>query len=158
MLWVSVALTIVVVKKLSDKYKIQGDYDFYSIEGGIEDTAISLAKTDQNERELKRNKKILLINAFGFSAILLLSIKEASMFLIIFNLLFVFTNLLLYIFLKKFKNNISFYIRILTSIVAFVTAYDFYKQGSEIITYIWFLIGLVSLVVGFFKTWKKKGE
>ena len=156
LLWFSVALTIVVVKKLSEKYKIQGNYDFYSIEGKIENTDVSSAKTDQNGKELMRNKRILLINAFGYSSILLFSIEEAGMFLIIFNSLFVFTNLLLYIFLKKFKHNISFYVSLLTSIVAFVNAYDFYKQGSETIPYIWFLIGLVSLAVGLFKNRKKK--
>ena len=60
LLWFSVALTIVVVKKLSKRFNIQGQYNFYSIERGIEDTAISPAKTDRNERELKRNKKNII--------------------------------------------------------------------------------------------------
>jgi len=155
-LWLSIAFTIIVIKKISERFKIQGGYDFYSIEGGIEISDISPAKTDRNEREIRRNKKILIFNAVGFSAILLSNIKESSLFLIIFNSLFVLTNLLLYIYLKKFEQNIRFHVSLLTSIVAFVTAYGYYKQGSENIYYIWILIGLVSIVVGFFRSRKKK--
>lgn len=155
-LWLSVALTVLVIKRMSERFSIQGSYNIYSVETRKEDTDTDSSEICRNNRELKKNKKILLINAVGFSALLISSIGEAGTLVIVFNILFVLTNLLLYIRLKKFEQNIRFYIGSLTSLVAFVTAYDYYKQGSENIYLCWILIGVVSAVVAFFKRWKRK--
>lgn len=150
-LWLSVALAVLVTKRMSERFSIQGSYDIYSVEARKENADTGSAETLKNNKELKKSKKILLINAAGFSVLLVSSIGEASTLVITFDIFFVLTNLLLYIYLKKFEQNIRLYIGLLTSLVAFVTAYDYYKQGSENIYFCWILIGVISLVVAFFK-------
>lgn len=155
-LWLSVALAVLITKKMSERYRIQGRYNIYFVGTGKEDKDTGSDKPCKNNKELRKSKKILLINAVGFSVLLIFSISEAGILVIIFDFLFVLTNLLLYFFLKRFKKNIRFYIGLLTSFVAFVTAYDYYKQGSKNIYFCWILIGLISFAVALFKKRKAR--
>jgi hypothetical protein len=155
-LFVAIGFTILIAKRLSERFNIQGNYDFYSIElGEINENNIKSSKTNSKEREIKTNKRMLLINSFGFLLILLMSIDEASKFMIIFYSVFILANILLFILFKKLSHKISFYISILTSIVAFVTAYDFYSRGSETIYVFWILIGFANLIIGLYKYFRK---
>ena len=110
-------------------------------------------KTDKKER---RTKKSLIINAIGFSAILILGFEESSIFVNIFISLFVVANLLMFILWEKLKENMRIPINLLAAVVAFVTAYDYYSKDSHYVYIIWFILGIINIVYIFIKKDKEK--
>lgn len=158
-LWLSVAICIVIIKKLVERFKIVNEYDFYKTSSGIEDKLVIINPTEEILKKEKGSKKILIINAIGFSIILLASINESSLFVLLSTSLFVLANVILYLFWERVKINIDFQINIITSIISFVTAYDYYLKVSKHVYIGWILIGFIYLIVAIArKYWKKKNS
>ncbi len=155
-LWVSIGLSILITKRLSERFNIHGEYDFYNI--GTQDRSEYLKQTGENKNKKKeRNpRKVLIINAVGFSAILLLGFEESNLFVNLFISIFVFANLMLFFLREKLKKNINFQINLLAALVAFVTAYDYYSKDSRYVYLIWFLMGCVYIVLAFIRKGKEK--
>jgi len=155
-LWSGVALSIIVIKRISERFNICGDFDFYNI--GNQNQSDDPRKTDEdiNKRKEQNTKKILIINAIGFLAILILGFDESSLFVNIFIALFVITNLVLFFLWKKITKTIYFKINLLTALVALITAYDYYSKNSHYVYLIWLLIGFVNIIIAFVRKGKEK--
>lgn len=156
--WMGILLTIVITKKLCERFHIKGSYTIYGIEGQKEKDSIRPNKGEKKEKSNKKNKKILLVNAIGFSVIFFVSFEESTLFIVIFYLLFVLANLLLLIFLKKIERSMALLINLLSAVAAFVTAYDWRINGSETAYYFMIGIGFLYIVIGFFKNRKAENE
>jgi len=111
---------------------------------------------DKTIKKERRTKKSLIINAIGFSAILILGFEESSIFVNIFISLFVVANLLMFILWEKLKENMRIPINLLAAVVAFVTAYDYYSKDSRYVYIIWFILGIINIVYIFIKKGKEK--
>jgi len=158
-LWISVGLSVLVVKKLSERFNIVNDYDFYVLNSGVENKSSIPIYQDKSEKKEKGNKNILIVNAIGFAVILLASLDESNLFILIYISLFVLANISLYILWDKVKRNIDFQINLVTAIISFVTAYDFYSKGSKYAYIAWILIGFIYVTVAISrKYWKKKAN
>jgi membrane protease YdiL (CAAX protease family) len=156
-LWISVGLSVLVVKRLSERLNIVNDYDFYLINSGVDNKSSIPVYQDKSEKREKGNKKILIINAIGFAVLLLASLDESNLFILILISLFVLANISLYLLWDKVKRNIDFQINLITAIISFATAYDFYSKGSKYVYIAWILIGFIYLFVAIArKYWKKK--
>lgn len=154
--WFAIGITILVTRKISERFFIQSGHILYAVE--VTDKALSAEPVpiDKKAKTLKSNKIMLLINAVGFSAILLTGFEESSLFVIIFDALFVLTNLLLFFFLRKFERDMNLLVSLLTAAMAFVTAYDYYTHDSETVYFIFILLGLANIAVGLFKNRERK--
>lgn len=112
-------------------------------------------KEKTNKKE-QRTRKSLIINAIGFSAILLLGFEESSLFVNIFIFLFIVANLSIFFLWKKLKQNIQIPLNLLAAIVAFVTAYDYYSKDSRYVYLIWCVLGIVNIAFIFIRNGKNK--
>jgi len=155
-LWVSVLACIFVVNKLVKRYNIVSEYDFYEANSGVANKLSTQSSINESVKNEKGNKRILILNAIGFTIIFLTSLNECNLFVLLSISLFVLVNILLYIFWGKVKINIDFQIRILTSFISFVTAYDFYLKGSKHVYLVFVLIGFIYLIIAFVRKYRKK--
>jgi 4-hydroxybenzoate polyprenyltransferase len=111
---------------------------------------------EKAKKQERKTRKTLIINAVGFSVILLLGFEESNLLVNIFISLFVLANFLLYFFGKKLKKNIYFQVNLLAVLVAFVTAYDYYSKDSHYVWMIWLVLGCVYIVLAFIRRGKEK--
>ena len=162
LLWAAFGLAIAVTKRLSERFNIQGNYNFYAKEPNEyyyqfqETQDIETRNEIQFIKKEKRNKRILLVNAFGFFAILLLSLEENSILITVLISVIILANILLLILWGKIKKNYEFQIFSLNACVAIITGYEFYSKGSKQVYIIWFLLGGFYFVLAFVKWYKFK--
>lgn len=155
-LWISIALSILVIKRLSERFNIRGKYDLYGTADRDQADRIKRTNEEKKQEKERKNKRMLLINVVGFSAILLFSFDESSLSVQILISLFVIASLLIYFLWNKVGKNVEFQINLLAAFIAFVTGYDYYSKGSQSVYLIWFLLGCVYLIIGIVK--KRKGN
>jgi len=90
----------------------------------------------------KINKKILLLNALGFSLVFILSLKESLLYVKILLLIYVLINLYLLLFWNKVQRDIDLLIFSSNAFISFVTSYDYYSHDSRYVYIVYIIIGL----------------
>ena len=116
-----------------------------------------------NERRQRRNsskinKRIILLNAAGFSLVLFLSLEENHLYVQILLFIYILTNCFLFLFWKKIQKDLDLLIFSLNAFISFVTSFDFYSNGSRYVYIIYFLIGLFFFTQALLKAFKKVPE
>ena len=157
-LLISVILTMLITKKLVERFNIQGNFDFYAEEGFDKNNTNETKSSDKKKNRTKSNKIILLLNAGLFSSILLTSYNETDLIIALFYIVFIIINIFLFVFYSEYSKSIKLYINVINAIIAFVTSYDLFMQGSQTVYFIWIIIGFTNLVITFLSISKKKSS
>jgi asparagine N-glycosylation enzyme membrane subunit Stt3 len=126
------------------------------VEGLDKNNTNETRSSDKKKNRTKSNKIILLLNAGLFSSILLTSYNETDLIIALFYIVFVIVNIFLFVFYSKFRKSIKLYINIINAIIAFITSYDLFMQGSQTVYFIWIILGISNLVIIFLSISKKK--
>jgi hypothetical protein len=108
----------------------------------------------QHER-LSRFSSMLAIFLFAMSA---LSFFKAGTYLFGFIVLIIsFLNVIAIVFLKDKKKTVNVILNLLNAIAAGITAYDYLRQGTSYIQYIWMLTTFIFLTLSIFLLINKEG-
>ncbi len=154
--WVSIFVAVIFIRRAAERFHISGDYDLYGLGEQNQSRAITETKLDKKERSERRTKRMLLINAVGFLAILLASLEESTLVIQILIGVYILISLSLFFLFERIKQAIDFPANILSAFVAFVTGYDYYSRGSEYAYMAWLLIGFIYIGVAFVRILRKQ--
>lgn len=150
-LWLSVGLSIIITKRLVERFNISSEYDLYNL--GNKSQSKATAETYIGKKEIikKRIKRQLLINSIGFLVVLLFSIEESTLLIQLLIGIYILSSLILYFFFDKIKRRIEFLVNILSAFVAFVTGYDYYSRGSKYAYLVWLVLGCAYIIIALIK-------
>ena len=148
-LWLSVGLSIIVTKRLVERFNISGEYDLYNL--GSQSETTTEAVLGKEEKDKKRNKRQLLLTSIGYLVLLLFSLKESTLLIHIIIGTYILINLILYFLFDKIKRRIQFPVNILSALVSFVNGYEYYLRGSKYVYLVWILIGCAFVSIAFIK-------
>lgn len=151
----SVILTMLITKKLVERLNIQGNFDFYAVEGLGKNNTDKTKFLDKEKKRTRTNKITLILNAVLFSSILLTNYNETDLIIALFYIVFIIINIFLFVFYSKYSRNIKLYINIINAFIAFITSYDLFIQGSQTVYFIWIILGFINLIVAFLSIRKK---
>lgn len=157
-LWIAVGLSILFTRRLSERFNICGRYDLYGLGKPNQGKGTEQVEKAKAAKKEHRNKKILIINVVGFSALLIAGIDESSLFIQVLISLFILGNLLLLLHWEEMKKNVEFPLNLLTAFIAFVTGYDYYSRGSQQVYLAWFLIGCFYIILALIKRRKERSQ
>jgi hypothetical protein len=155
-LWISVGLSVIITKRLVERFNIISEYDFYNPDSPIKKP--TEIHHENKERNKNRVKKQLLVNSIGFLIILLVSFEESTLLIQLLISIYVVASIILYFLFDKIKRSIEFPVNMLSAFVAFVTGYQYFSQGSKYVYLAWFLIGCFYIILGFIKKNKAKSN
>jgi len=109
----------------------------------------------QRRNSGKINKRVILLNAAGFSLVLYLSLEESHLYIQILLFLYILVNCFLFLFWKKIQKDMDLLIFSSNAFISFVTSFDYYSHGSRYVYIIYFLIGLFFFIQALLKVLKK---
>jgi len=101
-----------------------------------------LKKRKLNKKIGSINKKVILLNAVGFSVVLFMSLNESHLYVQLLLSLYVLINILIFIFWRKIQSDLDMLIYSLNAFISFVTSFDYRINNSKYVYIIYFLIGL----------------
>ena len=154
-LWISIFVSVVFIRKATERFHISGEYDLYG--HGEQNQSKTITETSlEKGRSEKSKKRMLLINAMAFLAILLASLDESTLFIQVMIGIYIFTSLILFFLFERVKRTIDFSANILSAFVAFITGYDYYSRGSKHVYMAWLLIGCIYSLLAFVLSRRKK--
>lgn len=156
-LWFGVLLSILLIKRISERFSIVNSYNTYdsAIPQPIKPHPIT-----PYEKQLRREnitKKLLIINSIAFSTVILLDYKESDITVLLCLGLYAITNLYLFIRWEHVKHSFFYISHLVNAFITFVSAYDTYTKGSKRLPYAFAGIGIVYIILAyvFYTKYKK---